>query len=266
MSGRTVRRFVEGLLRGQRTARARPDDLEAGQMKIAIELRAARLGSDSPREEFVTDLHRRLAGQMAGASAAHVHCPTDSGGDPQAGRRSVPAVAAASAAAGARGRPHPAPVETCCAPPPTPPAQGALGTQRRSLGARSAPAPICHHRRDALAFDLGTGHRVRASRSDAQLAGGLRRSAPTRAASLWLDAPEGRLRCPCHTTSFSLAGRTGRPTSCPPRRRRCLGCRFARSTVSSRFSRQRNLRRCNPRAYLMMCEQTWSGSASARSS
>jgi Rieske Fe-S protein len=25
---------------------------------------------------------------------------------------------------------------------------------------------------------------------------------------LWLDAPESRLRCPCHSTSFSLAGKT----------------------------------------------------------
>ena len=55
MSNRTVRRFVEGLLRGQRTEPARPDDFEAEQMKAAIELRAARLGSDAPREQFVTD-------------------------------------------------------------------------------------------------------------------------------------------------------------------------------------------------------------------
>ena len=65
MSNRTVRRFVEGLLRGQRTEPALPDDFEAEQMKIAIELRAARLGSDAPREEFVTDLHRRLSAEMA---------------------------------------------------------------------------------------------------------------------------------------------------------------------------------------------------------
>jgi Rieske Fe-S protein len=25
---------------------------------------------------------------------------------------------------------------------------------------------------------------------------------------LWLDAPESRLRCPCHSTSFSLEGQT----------------------------------------------------------
>ena len=64
MSGRTVRRFVEGLRRGRSTEPARPDDLEAQEMKTAIELRAAPLGSDSPREEFVTDLHRRLADAM----------------------------------------------------------------------------------------------------------------------------------------------------------------------------------------------------------
>ena len=73
MSDRTVRRFVEGLLRGQRTERARPDDFEAEQMKTAIELRAARLGSDAPREEFVTDLHRRLAAEMSEEQAPVVH-------------------------------------------------------------------------------------------------------------------------------------------------------------------------------------------------
>ena len=73
MSGRTVRRFVDDLLRGQRTQRARPDDFEAQEMKTAIELRAARTGSDSPREEFVTDLHRRLAASMGETpQAAHV--------------------------------------------------------------------------------------------------------------------------------------------------------------------------------------------------
>ena len=35
MSDRTIRRFVEGLLRGQRTEHARPDDFEAEQMKTA---------------------------------------------------------------------------------------------------------------------------------------------------------------------------------------------------------------------------------------
>ena len=51
MSDKIVSRFVEGLLRGQSTERARPDDFEAEQMKTAIELRAARLGSDAPSGE-----------------------------------------------------------------------------------------------------------------------------------------------------------------------------------------------------------------------
>ena len=65
MSDRTVRRFVEGLLKGQSTERARPDDFEAEQMKTAIDLRAARLGSDAPREDFVADLHRKLAAEIS---------------------------------------------------------------------------------------------------------------------------------------------------------------------------------------------------------
>jgi hypothetical protein len=73
VSNRTVRRFVEGLLRGQRTEQARPDDFEAEQMKTAIELRAARLGSDAPREEFVTDLHRRLAAEVPDEQPAVSH-------------------------------------------------------------------------------------------------------------------------------------------------------------------------------------------------
>src|ERR1700750_2062871 len=73
MSDRNVRRFVEGLLRGQRSERARPDDFEAEQMKTAIELRAARLGSDAPREQFVTDLHRRLAAELVAERAPAGH-------------------------------------------------------------------------------------------------------------------------------------------------------------------------------------------------
>ncbi len=66
-------------------------------MKTAIELRAARLGSDAPREEFVTDLHRRLAGEMADGQPPVAH------GRWAPRRREVVigrSVAAASAAAG----------------------------------------------------------------------------------------------------------------------------------------------------------------------
>ena len=99
MSGRPVRRFVDGLLQGRRIARARPDDVEAQEMKTAIEMRAARTGSDSPREDFVTDLHRRLAEQMGDAPQGE----SRSSWGPSGTRRQVvigTGLAAASAATG----------------------------------------------------------------------------------------------------------------------------------------------------------------------
>jgi Rieske Fe-S protein len=188
VSGRTVRRFVEGLLRGQRTARARPDPVEARQMRTAIELRAARLGSDSPREEFVTDLHRRLAGG------------TDE--TPSGTRRQVvlgTSIAAASAAAGIvvdrtllRG-----------AGTPPPPAQGVI---EPNTGAwRPVGASVDLGDGGTLAFDLGTV-RGFVHRFNAQLEA-VSGICTHQGCRLWLDAPENRLRCPCHSTSFSLAGR-----------------------------------------------------------
>ena len=113
MSGRTVRRFVDGLLRGQHTDRARPDDLEAREMKTAIELRAARTGSDSPREEFISGLHRRLAEQMGDAPQPDHR----SSWGPSGTRRQVvigTGLAAASAATGiVVGRNLLAPSRTC---------------------------------------------------------------------------------------------------------------------------------------------------------
>jgi cytochrome b6-f complex iron-sulfur subunit len=198
VSRRTVRRFVEGLLRGQRTQRARPDDFEARQIRTAIDLRAARLGSDSPREEFVTDLHRRLAGAIE---------ETDAGGSRSGStgtRRQVvlgTSIAAASAAAGIvvdrtllRGP---------GAPSPPPPAQGVV---EPNTGAwRPVGASVDVDDGGTLAFDLGTVrgfvHRVNAQ---LEAVSGI---CTHQGCRLWLDAPENRLRCPCHTTSFSLAGR-----------------------------------------------------------
>ena len=197
MSNRTVRRFVEGLLRGQRTKRARPDDFEAEQMKTAIELRAARLGSDAPREEFVTDLHRRLT---AGTSE----------GDPGvAHSRWVPrrrevviggSVAAASAAAGlVVGRNLLATTVTQQA---TPPVQGDLEPNAGTWRAVGASAELPEG--GALAFDLGSVNGfVHRTGAKLEAVSGV---CTHQGCKLWLDAPESRLRCPCHSTSFSLEG------------------------------------------------------------
>jgi nitrite reductase/ring-hydroxylating ferredoxin subunit len=210
VSDRTVRRFVEGLLRGRATEHARPDDFEADQMKSAIELRAARLGSDAPREDFVSDLHRRLAAEMAEEQTPVSHprwAP---------GRREVViggSVAAASAAAGlVVGRNLLAPTR---APQEAPQAQGELepnvGTWQ-SIGA-SADLPDG----GALAFDLGSVNGF-VHRADANLEA-VSGVCTHQGCKLWLDAPESRLRCPCHSTSFSLEGNTVThqlPTAPPP--------------------------------------------------
>jgi nitrite reductase/ring-hydroxylating ferredoxin subunit len=197
VSNRTVRRFVEGLLRGQRIQPARPDNFEAEQMKTAIELRAARLGSDAPREEFVTDLHRRLAAEMSDDHPAVSHprwAPR---------RREVViggSVAAASAAAGlVVGRNLLAPAVTQQA---TPPVQGELEPNAGTWRAVGASADLPEG--GALAFDLGSVNGF-VHRNDARLEA-VSGVCTHQGCKLWLDAPESRLRCPCHSTSFSLAG------------------------------------------------------------
>jgi nitrite reductase/ring-hydroxylating ferredoxin subunit len=199
VSNRTVRRFVEGLLRGQRTEHARPDDFEAEQMKAAIELRAARLGSDAPREEFVTDLHRRLAAEMSDGQPAVSH----SRWAPR--RRQVViggSVAAASAAAGlVAGRNLLAPTVTQQA---TPPTQTELKPNAGAWRAVGASADLPEG--GALAFDLGSVNGF-VHRAEAKLEA-VSGVCTHQGCKLWLDAPDSRLRCPCHSTSFSLEGTT----------------------------------------------------------
>jgi nitrite reductase/ring-hydroxylating ferredoxin subunit len=197
VSDRTVRRFVERLLRGQPTEHARPNEFEAEQMKTAIELRAARLGSDAPREEFVTDLHRRLATEMADQQPAVSHprwAPR---------RREVViggSVAAASAAAGlVVGRNLLAPTVTQQATP-----QGELEPNRGTW--RPVGASVDLPEGGALAFDLGSVNGF-VHRTDAKLEA-VSGVCTHQGCKLWLDAPESRLRCPCHSTSFSLEGTT----------------------------------------------------------
>jgi nitrite reductase/ring-hydroxylating ferredoxin subunit len=189
---------VEGLLRGQPTERARPDDFEAEQMKTAIELRSARLGSDAPREEFVTDLHRRLAAESEEHAAVSHHRWVPC-------RRQVvigTSVAAASAAAGlVVGRNLLAPTETQQG---TSPTRGVLAPNAGAWRAVGASADLPEG--GALAFDLGTVNGF-VHRTDAKLQA-VSGVCTHQGCKLWLDGPESRLRCPCHSTSFSLEGTT----------------------------------------------------------
>ena len=83
-----VQRFVEKILRQERIGRIKADPESDAELRTAILLRSARFGAGSVREEFVTALHQRLAGELADdppPAPAPVHAqapvrPADRGG------------------------------------------------------------------------------------------------------------------------------------------------------------------------------------------
>ncbi|OBH44701.1 Rieske (2Fe-2S) protein [Mycobacterium mantenii] len=197
MNARGLRRYVDDLLRGRRPRPFAPDDFEAAQLRTAIELRAARAGGDAPRQEFVTDLHRRLADQMSGA-------PTEPASGRGSTRRQV--IVGTSAAATA--------------------AVAAVSVDRTLIAARSGDGRAPEIAAGQLTPNQGSWQRV-ASGSDVpdgamhafdlgSVSGFVRRvDGKVQAISgvcthqgcrLWFDAPDDTLRCPCHTTSFSPSG------------------------------------------------------------
>ena len=200
MNARGLRRYVDDLLRGRRPRPFAPDDFEAAQLRTAIELRAARRDSDvadAPRPEFLSDLRRRLGEQMSGA-------PTETAPRPGSTRRQVivGASAAATAAVAAvsidraviagQSANGPAPDSTA----------GQLapneGSWQRVAASTDVPDGVMH------AFDLGsvTGFVHRVDGKVEAISG----VCTHQGCKLWFDAPDDRLRCPCHTTSFSPSG------------------------------------------------------------
>ncbi|MFF0487403.1 Rieske 2Fe-2S domain-containing protein [Nocardia sp. NPDC004068] len=188
MSERDTRRFVEDLLAGRRPRPGRPDEAEAREMRTAIELRAARLGSDAPSEEFLADLHRRLAAEIDDAEP--------SPGRPRRQLLIGTSVAAAAAAVGAV-------VDHAVTAPKTPVPQADLepnaGVWRPVAASADVPEGA------TVAFDLGvvSGFVRRANGIPAAVTG----VCTHQGCKLWLDGPADRLRCPCHSTSFAVDGR-----------------------------------------------------------
>jgi cytochrome b6-f complex iron-sulfur subunit len=196
MNARGLRRYVDDLLRGRRPKPFRPDDFEAAQIRTAIDLQAARLGSDAPREEFLTDLRQRLAAQANGTSQ-----PV---GKPGATRRHVIVGTSAAAAAAVAavsidrtviGGGQVADGDNYSG-------SGKLtpntGLWMRVAASAEVPEGVMHP------FDLGSvvGF-VRRVDGKAEAVSGV---CTHQGCRLWFDAPDDRLRCPCHSTSFSPAG------------------------------------------------------------
>jgi Rieske Fe-S protein len=193
MTTRSLRRYIDDLLRGRRPKAFRPDDFDAAQIRTAIDLQAARQGSDAPGEQFLADLHRRLAAQQDGT------------GQPapvvNASRRTVivgtSAAAAAAVAAVAIDR---ALVDGSQV------ADSGDGRELTPNAGRWMRVAASADVTDGVMrpFDVGSviGF-VRRVNGKPEAVSGV---CTHQGCRLWFDAPDDRLRCPCHSTSFAPAG------------------------------------------------------------
>lgn len=182
---------------GRRPRPFAPDDFEAAQLRTAIELRAARSGDDTPRPEFLADLHRRIGEQMSGTPPRTPPGRTGTRrqvivGTSAAATAAVAAVSLDRAVISGRHRRPSAPDN----------AAGQLtpneGSWQRVASSSDVPDGAMR------AFDLGsvTGF-VRRIDGNVHAISGV---CTHQGCKLWFDAPEDTLRCPCHTTSFSPSG------------------------------------------------------------
>ena len=193
MNTRSLRRYIDDLLRGRRPKPFRPDDFEAAQIRTAIDLQAARQGSDAPRDEFLADLHRRLAAQQDGAEQP---APTLN-----ATRRNViVGTSAAAAAAVAAVSIDRVLIDG---------SQVADGGGNRELTPNAGRWVRVAASADVTdgamwPFDVGSviGF-VRRVNGKPEAVSGV---CTHQGCRLWFDAPDDRLRCPCHSTSFAPAG------------------------------------------------------------
>jgi cytochrome b6-f complex iron-sulfur subunit len=191
MNTRSLRRYIDDLLRGRRPKPFRPDDFEAAQIRTAIDLQASRQGSDAPSDEFLADLHRRLAAQQDGTVQ-----PTPT---LNATRRNVivgtSAAAAAAVAAVSIDRALIAGSQV---------ADG--GRELTPNSGRWIRVAANAEVTDGVmrAFDVGSviGF-VRRVNGKPEAVSGV---CTHQGCRLWFDAPDDRLRCPCHSTSFAPAG------------------------------------------------------------
>ena len=197
MNARGLRRYVEDLQRGRRPKGFTPDDFEAAQMRTAIDLTASREGADEPSPDFLNELRNRLAAQMDDAAPAPPK-PTWL----QANRRQVIVGTSAAATAAAAG----VTVDRFLL-------GGNTSGETTDASAELTPTDGSWHRVAASAdvaeggmhpFDLGSV--VGFVRRVDGTAEGVSGVCTHQGCRLWFDAPDDRLRCPCHSTSFSKEG------------------------------------------------------------
>jgi len=210
MTRRGLRLYVDDLLAGRRPRSFRATQADAEELRVALELRAARPDADTPREGFVDELHRRLAAELEPTvpepTAPPLTAPEPAAPEPVRppvtlfGRRRLllqgAGLAAASAAVGAGVG---VAVDRAVS-------EGApdSGTLTPAAGAWQTVAASTELPEGAVrAFDLGTvaGFVHRADGAVRAVSG----SCTHQGCRLRLDAARN-LDCPCHTTVFAASG------------------------------------------------------------
>ena len=209
MTGRGARRFIDDLLSGRRP-RAFPadkaDETDVQELRTAITLRAARPGSGAPREEFVTELHRRLAAEQSGDQS-------DDGRVARIGgtrRRFVQgaAIAAAAAAVGVA-------VDRTLITSGQDGTGGGTNAQDGTEAVAQTLTPSVGDWRTVAASEELPDGAVRAFDLTSLVGFVQRTDGVVQAVSgtcthlgcrLMLDAASRRLNCPCHRTAFAVDG------------------------------------------------------------
>jgi nitrite reductase/ring-hydroxylating ferredoxin subunit len=196
MNARGLRRYVDDLLAGRRPRSFEPDEFEAEQIRTAIDLQAAREGADEPRPEFLADLQGRLAAQMGDS----VPAPQPRRG-PTATRRQVMVGTSAAAAAAVTAVSVDRLVIRR-----DDGTSGAGGELVPTDGSWQAVGKSDEIVEDGVMHPFETGSVigfVRRVDGQPEAVSGV---CTHQGCRLWFDKPDARLRCPCHSTSFSPEG------------------------------------------------------------
>ncbi|MCB0939455.1 MAG: Rieske (2Fe-2S) protein [Mycobacterium sp.] len=195
MSRRELRDYIDDLLAERQPRPFTADEFEAAQIHTAIELAAAREGAGDPRPEFLDQLKVRLAEEMSDSPPANATASTPN-------RRQVIVGATAAATVAVAAFSVDRVLSAAHAPGPEAVAGDEVvptdGSWQRVLDAAELDEG------EVRAFDLGSvSGFVRRVNGRVEAVSG---ACTHQGCRLWWDQAAVRLRCPCHSTSFSPAG------------------------------------------------------------
>ena len=201
MTRREFRRYLDDMLAGKQPKGFTPDDFEAAQLRAAIDLTAARDGADEPRPEFVSGLKARLAAEMSSEPTpiGDVAPPPKTGLSATRRQVIVGTTAAATAAVAAVSVDRLVLRPTTNEPPVADADMVPVDGSWQTVASSTEVTEGASH-----AFDLGSVNGfVRRVNGQVEAVSGV---CTHQGCRLWFDQSVDRLRCPCHSTSFSPTG------------------------------------------------------------